>query len=129
MYVFGFAEEPEYAAIAERGFNRVFAGGAFVRWLIESYLLVELSSSEVNEGDLVIYFDDQGRFKHVGLIRGKDRVVSKWGTGHLVDHELLHVPESYGSTLRFFKKLSYEEAYGYFRQFATENGMLFAEAR
>lgn len=128
MHVFGFAEEPEYTAIAERGFNRVFAGRAFVHWLIENGLLVELSSSEANEGDLVIYFTDEGRFKHAGLICGEDRVVSKWGTGHLVDHGLLEVPESYGSLLRFFKKLPYAKAYEYFRRFATENGMLFAEA-
>jgi hypothetical protein len=129
MHVFGFAEEPEYAAIAERGFNRVFAGGAFVHWLIENCLLDELSSSDVKDGDLVIYFNGEGRFKHAGLICGMDRVVSKWGTGHLVRHGLLEVPESYGSTLRFFKKLTYEEAYAYFRRFAAENGMLFAEAR
>jgi len=129
MHVFGFAEEPEYAAIAERGFNRVFAGSAFVHWLIENCLLAELRPSDVNEGDLVMYFNDEGRFKHAGLMCGKDRVVSKWGTGHLFNHGFLEVPDSYGSTLRFFKKLPYGEAYVYFRRFATENGMLFAEAR
>jgi hypothetical protein len=51
-------------------------------------------------------------------------VISKWGIGHLYQHQLFEVPESYGSKLRFFTRLSYNEAYSYFRSFAEENGMI-----
>jgi len=124
MHIFDFAEKPEYVAIAERGFNRVFAGGTFVHWLLDRGLLEEMAEADAREGDLVIYFNDEGRFKHAGLKLGKDRVVSKWGTGRLYEHGLFEVPESYGTTVRFFRRLTFEVAYKHFRWFAEQNGLL-----
>jgi hypothetical protein len=124
MHVFDFTEKPEYVAIAARGFNRVFAGGAFVHGLIDKGLLDEVAPAEAREGDLVVYFNDEARFKHAGLSLGNNRVMSKWGTGHLFEHDLFEVPESYGTKVRFFKKLPYEAACKYFRRFAQDNGML-----
>jgi hypothetical protein len=125
MYVFDFTEKAEYVEIADRGFNRVFAGGAFMQGLIDRGLLHELGPAEAREDDLVVYFNDEGRFKHAGLCLRNNRVMSKWGTGHLFDHELFEVPESYGTHVRFFKKLPYKLAFEHFRRFAKENGILF----
>jgi hypothetical protein len=129
MHVFDFTEKPEYVAIAERGFNRVFAGAAFVHLLLDEGLLNELVPSDAREGDLVLYFNEEGRFKHAGLNLGNNRVLSKWGSGHLFEHGLLEVPESYGTKVRFFKRLAYSEAYDHFRRFARESGMLLDELR
>lgn len=61
---------------------------------------------------------------HAGLALDEQRVISKWGRGHLYEHELWEVPESYGICIRFFKQLPYEEALVYFVQFAKEKGIL-----
>jgi len=127
MHALAFTQKPEYIAIAERGLGSVFAGRRFAHWLLDESLLNEKTREEARDGDLVFYFDDEDQFRHAGLMIGGRRVRSKWGTGHLVEHELFEVPESYGTTLRFFKKPSYDEAYGAFRRFAEECGMLLEE--
>ena len=125
MHVFDFVEKPEYVAIAERGFNRVFAGGAFVNWLLDRGLLEKLQWSDTGRGDVVLYFNEQGSFKHAGLILAGERLLSKWGTGHLFEHGVLEVPESYGTGLLLVKGVPYDEGYKRFCDFATENGMIF----
>jgi hypothetical protein len=116
MYAFDFAEKREYVQIAECG---RFAGRDFLHWLLNMGLLEEVSEKDACQGDLVIYFSEAGRFEHIGAKPETDRVVSKWGTGHLYEHGLFEVPESYGTTVRFFKRLTFEAAYGYFREFAA----------
>lgn len=125
MHALDFVEKPEYEAITRYGFQRVFAGGDFAHWLLERGLLVEVAVSEAREGDIVIYFAENGRFKHAGLHMSDGSVTSKWGIGQLYKHGLFEVPESYGTRVRFFTKLPYDKAFEYFRQFAKERGMLF----
>jgi hypothetical protein len=125
MHVLDFVEKPEYEAITRYGFQRVFAGGDFAHWLIERGLLVEVAVSHAREGDIVIYFADDGRFKHAGVYISDGSVTSKWGVGQLYKHGLSEVPESYGTRVGYFTKLPYDKAFEYFRQFAKERGMLF----
>ncbi len=65
-------------------------GAEFVERLIDRELLVVDA-----EGDLLAYFAD-ARPAHAGLIDEHDRVTSKWGDGHLWNHEIWEVPSSYG---------------------------------
>ncbi|MBZ5532394.1 MAG: hypothetical protein LAO20_13265 [Acidobacteriia bacterium] len=125
MHVLDFAEKPDYATIATHGRGEIFAAGAFAHWLLNKGLVVEVKQDDAREGDIVLYFNEEERFKHAGLLGANGRVVSKWGIGHLYQHELFEVPESYGTTVRFFKGLSYDDAFGYFLQFAEESGMRF----
>lgn len=120
-----FAEKPEYEAIAAHGRGRIYAAGAFGHWLLDRGLLVEVSQAEAREGDLVFYLSNDGRFKHAGLCRAEGRVISKWGIGHLYEHGVFEVPDSYGNKVRFFRSLSYDEAFGHFMRFAEDNGMTF----
>ena len=122
MHVFDFTEKPEYVAIAKYGLGRIFAGTDFAHWLIERGHLVEVSQTEAQEGDLVFYFSE-GSFKHVGLWQSGHRVLSKWGVGHLYDHEIPEVPMSYGTDVRFYNRIPYEETFGFFKQFVEENGI------
>ncbi len=124
MHVLGFTEKPEYIAIARYGLGRVYAGTDFAQWLIKRELLAEVSQTKAEDGDLVFDFS-VSRFKHVGLWRPNGRVLSKWGMGHLYDHELFEVPTSYGTDVRFYKRLLYEDAYDHFTQFAKENDIPF----
>ena len=118
MHVLDFTEKPEYIDFAGYRLDRVFAGADFAHWLIERGLLAEVSPADVQDGDLVFYFSSEGSFKHVGLRHSNGRVLSKWGVGHLYDHDLFEVPTSYGSDVRFYKRLPYEDAYHFLTQFA-----------
>jgi hypothetical protein len=125
MYVFDFAEKAEYAAIATYERGLIYAAGAFAHWLLDNGVLVEVIPCDAGDGDLIFYFGDDERFKHAGLHLTNGRVHSKWGIGHLYQHGLFEVPESYGNKVRFFRMFSYDEAFGYFMRFAEDQGMKF----
>jgi cell wall-associated NlpC family hydrolase len=101
----------------------VYASPTFARWLLDRSFLREARQEEARKGDLVFYFNDNGRVSHAGVIVGNNRVESKWGVGHLYQHALFEVPESYGTKVRLFRKLDLEESLEYFRRFAKEKGM------
>ena len=124
---FEFTGKSEYEDIARWGFTRVYASPDFAHWLLDHQLLSEISASEAVAGDIVFYFNSEGRAKHAGVYVGCNRVRSKWGKGSLFEHELFAVPKSYGESVRYFHKLSYKEALGYFKRFARERGMLFVD--
>jgi hypothetical protein len=123
VHVFGFTEKPEYVAIARWGFNGQFAGPEFAHWMIDHQELKEVSEAEAQPGDMVMYFNDEGRLKHTGIYLGVNRVESKWGKGHLFEHDLFAVPESYGTTVKYFRKIPGEDVLESFKQFAREKGM------
>ena len=122
MHVFEFSGIPEYHAIANHGGGAVYAGPDFAHWLVGNRLLTEVARADAGNGDLVFYFS-AGEFRHAGLLRANGRVVSKWGTGNLYDHELFEVPESYGTDVRYYKRLPRERALPLFTRFAQENGV------
>lgn len=124
VHVFDFTEKPAYIEIARWGFNIGYASPDFAHWLIDHGFLKELSLEAVQEGDMVFYFDPQGRLKHAGLMISKDRVLSKWGTGHLFEHQLNEVPESYGNTKRFYSRMECDGALAHFKEYVRGRGML-----
>jgi hypothetical protein len=127
LHAFGFTEDQEYVRIAGRSFNRIVAGPAFVEWLIENQLLTEVTAAQSSEGALVVYFNAEGQVRHLGLNLAGHRVESKWGTCDLFQHEVFELPKAYGSSVRFFRRLSYEDAMTFFKRFAKENAMLFVD--
>lgn len=86
--------------VGEWGITDLFAGSKFVQGLIP--YLVPVSESDVDEGNLVLYFDE-GIPTHAGLVKESD-VISKWGKGHIYRHSRLEVPLSYGNEIRFYRK-------------------------
>jgi hypothetical protein len=124
VYAFGFTEQPEYVAIASRPFNRVaYASPDFAHWLLDRYLLEEISPEDVSQGDLVFFFNDEGRLRHAGLNLSNGRVLSKWGLGYLYSHATFEVPDSYGNIVRYFRQLTLENALRHFKTFAREQGV------
>ena len=53
----------------------------------------------------------------------KGRVVSKWGLGHLWEHNILEVPISYGNEYKYYKDIQKEEAINSFCKFAESKGI------
>ena len=125
VYAFDLVEDPTYVSIATFGLGRTYAGAEFVEFLLENGLLTERPLEGGVEGDLVMYLDD-GRFRHVGKLHTPNRVVSKWGTGHLWEHELWEVPLNYGNELRFFEGPVDDAGLDLFIKFAESKGFLFA---
>lgn len=126
MHVFDFVEKPEYIAIADWGLGNVFASADFAHWLIDNDELTPLHTDNAQPGDLVMYFRD-GAFKHAGLLQGNGRVLSKWGQGHLYEHDILEIPHSYGDEVRYYESLDYDEAFDAFTRFAQEKGIPFED--
>jgi len=116
MHVFHFTDKPEYIHCAVRG---VYAGAEFAHWLLSRSELEEKPMPEADDGDLVFYFNG-AEFKHVGIFLGSGRVLSKWGTGHLYEHDLFEVPDSYGNEVRAFAHMMPEDAYYLFILYAEE---------
>jgi hypothetical protein len=77
----------------------LFAGSKFVQELIP--YLTPIPKSDVTECDLVVYFEEEMP-THAGSIN-ESKVISKWGKGHIYEHDLLEVPASYGNTIRFYR--------------------------
>lgn len=124
VHALGFTGQVQYLAVAGLRLDKVFAGKAFASWLLQSGSLTEVSLSDAVIGSLVIYFDGDGEFVHVGLSKFNSRVESKWGQLGLYEHGLFEVPANYGDTVRYYKHLPYPVAIKLFYDFAAENGFL-----
>ncbi len=75
----------------------------FIRLLIDKKVIIEKE-----EGDIIIYFEN-GNPSHAGIfIKEEEKVLSKWGVGHIWKHNILEVPASYGKKYNFFKCLDYK---------------------
>lgn len=77
----------------------VKAGLDFMSWLLDQCVLTEVQ--EPATGNLVLYFSER-RWRHAGIVVADGRVVSKWGSYGVYDHELGEVPTEYGDSTRFF---------------------------
>ncbi len=122
VHALGFTSQDQYLAVAGLRGGKVFAGKAFASWLLRSGSLTEVNSSDAVIGSLVMYFDGDGEFRHVGLSKLNSRVESKWGQLGLYEHGLFEVPANYGDTVRYYKHLPYPVAIKLFYDFAAENG-------
>ena len=78
----------------------LFAGSKFVQELIP--YLTPVPKSDVTEGDLVVYFEEEMPI-HAGLIK-ESKVISRWGRGNIYQHDQLEVPSSYGNDIHFYRK-------------------------
>ena len=87
----------------------------FVQHLADVILIPTASPST---GDLVLYCNQQ-QITHAGLVEG-DRVLSKWGVGHLWLHGLLEIPAQYGDMTSFYEAPCPNEMLAHFIEFARE---------
>lgn len=124
VYAFEFTNDHRYFDIASFGLGRVFASPDFVKYMIEKKYLSEIDCATVANGNLIIYCRD-GNITHGGKFGENGRVVSKWGIGHLYEHDILEVPEGYGNEFRCYKEISTEKALNYFREYAEHMGLEF----
>lgn len=74
----------------------------------EEIVLTTKGYSEVDNPireDLVVYIHYIYKEQvHIGIYKGSNKVLSKWGYGNVYLHNLDLVPSSYGNIIRFFRK-------------------------
>ena len=83
------------------------ANTGFLGWLIDQGHL-SLVEGVPQEGSIAAYFSGQ-KAEHVGIVKTTDRVVSKWGIGHVYEHGSWEVPSSYGSSLQYFTPITSDD--------------------
>lgn len=101
VYAFDLVDDPTYIEIATYGLGKTFAGREFVEYILDNSVLTKLGDSDQRSGHLAIYFDN-GEFRHVGKVQNRNRIISKWGTGLLWEHDTWEVPVSYGNEVYFY---------------------------
>ncbi len=89
----------------------------FIGYLKALGVLKEKAFDDLQDGDLVVYFDNTGA-QHAGKW-SRGRVISKWGAGLLYDHGLLETPLQYG-TPRFFEIIPGPNVRDYLLKYAKE---------
>jgi len=121
VYVLGFAGDTTYPSLVRKANNQqAFAGKDFFDWLVANQYLSELSQRGELIGDLVVYLDSDGQFKHIGILVEENRVKSKWGDQGLYEHELFEVPKSYGDDVKFYEAIKYDKALAAFKKYLAE---------
>lgn len=125
MFAFNLTHSPEYEKIAKTPPGDVFANSEFCDFLLKKGILKENKWDDKNEGDIIIYFD-KGVPKHAGKIHS-NRIISKWGIGHLWEHDIYEVPISYGNQYRIFSSISESVAITAFIEYAKSKGMTVAD--
>ena len=126
VHAFHLVEDPDYVQVATTGLGSTFAGPEFIEFLLTHELLEPRKDGEQQADDLVIYFEG-GVFRHVGRLLEDGRVISKWGTGCLWEHQVWEVPRSYGDEVRFFVGPDEQQSYDLFVKFAESKGFEFGQ--
>lgn len=127
VHAFHLIEDPTYLSVACSGLRRTFAGTEFIDFLLERQLLTPREGSSAIPDDLILYFDNEV-FRHVGRVRPHHRVLSKWGAGHLYEHQVWEVPFSYGNQVRYFVGPDKDSSCDLFIQYAESKGFSFGES-
>lgn len=81
--------------------------------------LTEIDESRVKDGDLAIYFKGDTP-QHAGIVRS-GRIISKWGIGHVYEHQIWEVPSRCGDHIRFYSRISPEVATDKFLEYVRSH--------
>lgn len=80
---------------------RIWVSNPCDYWLDGSY---DETTASDPEATIVFYYNGNDVFSfHSGIIQQDGKIISKWGEGGLVRHELTDVPIEYGQSYRYFK--------------------------
>lgn len=80
----------------------------FITYLIRTNALIEITDGKVLPGTLIVYAPSIDSIQHVGLMDDKDTVISKWNVGPVLKHKILHIPQTYGDTVKFYTLPSHD---------------------
>lgn len=113
-------------AIDENRLDALSTNSDFVEYLIKKNLLKEITKkSDATKGDIVIYFDENGRIQHASVVEdiNQDMFCSRFGgvLGLTIFKHLSHnVLTSYGVGTKFYHRLTTAEAERYFLNYVDD---------
>jgi hypothetical protein len=108
-YAFGLTDERTRAVSAK---TKVFVDARFVHWLRATRRLTEIEDP-TDQLCIALYYsieDPTGRCKHAAVRNPDGRMISKWGTYAVFEHDLSEVPSNYGDDILFVSKPSNDDA-------------------
>jgi len=124
VHAFHLVEDPTYLKVVTTGLGSTFAGAEFIEFLLTHHLLKFRDEGDQHADDLVMYFEGEV-FRHVGRVLESGRVLSKWGTGCLWEHQVWEVPRAYGDVVRYFVGPNEQQSYDLFLKYAESKGFEF----
>jgi hypothetical protein len=98
VYALGLQHHPEI--IGNKGWEFTRKLGPIFDELIAKSLLNRVAMPA--KGVMVVYRTKNGSISHVGLMKNKDTVISKWSWGPLLKHQIFDVPADYGDIVQFY---------------------------
>ena len=113
MHAFGLIKQIEPPCHPVSG--RFYVDIIFFASLIDQAILQPCTQAQ---GTLVVW-SSAGAVKHAGVVVAPGRASSKWGLGHLYEHDLHEVPTSYGDELTFYSAISTDDAKNYLSDYWT----------
>ncbi len=123
MYALGIKDIPQYIEFPKKDNDYFYAETDFVQLLInQGYMINE---QQADNSCVIVYSNECNKIKHIGRLISESRVISKWGFGHLYEHDFLETPSDYGDTVRFFKPPLRGMIIKLFRSHARQNGFRF----
>jgi len=126
VHAFDLIQDPTYESVATFGLCKTFAGKEFIHFLLDQELLEERALDDRAGGRLLMYFEG-GDFQHIGTLLAENRLVSKWGMGHLWEHGIWEVPANYGDELRLFEAPADGAGLDLFIEYAKAEGFEFRD--
>jgi hypothetical protein len=95
--------------LRDLGFYCLACNHFFVAWIdgIKKFLK-EVNKNEIGGAEIILYYKrfnlQQTQLKHAGIVKSKEKIISKWGTSDVYEHSILEIPEEYGSEYLIFQK-------------------------
>lgn len=74
---------------------------------IQKVIDTSTEEQEMRAGDILLYFDQENNFKHVGKAAEDGRVTSKWGIAHVYQHPSRLLPTYLGEP-KIYRQLNPE---------------------
>lgn len=118
-YALGLTGNAIYRFVAARFQRKIFAGQAFMEWLLQGRLR---ETEHPYSNCLALYFSDEA-WMHVGVVSSPGRVASQWGTFPVYDHAVFDVPARYGDAVRYFHLPDKAEALRMFLEYVKAWGL------
>ncbi len=128
-FAFGLFNQIEYRSVLEYQrswkLHPIGADEKFLLFLENNNSIKEIKLGDINDGDLIVYLKNN-QYCHAGKLI-KKRVISKWGKGLLLNHEINEVPAKYGNSLKYFRSIYLEDCINFFIDYAKARGIPFEE--
>lgn len=113
MHALDVSHSEEIKSILQSNEDIIF-GTKFIQKLINSRIL-----SPSQSGTIIVYFGDNKPIHAGKFSYANKRVISKWGKGHLWEHEIFEIPFTYGELFKLFNSITPQLVTKEFQEFAS----------